>query len=151
LRLGPLEKSVARPLEKSLEKSLGMSLAKPWRIQNVRWIGATLIILSLAAARSLSAQGYTSNDGIGRLHRDFTGKPCLETKGVSRPLASDPRILDHAVDLENHCFDRIKVKVCYYHTDECTDVEVPGNSRKEQIIGVFPAMQLFRYEVKELF
>jgi hypothetical protein len=28
---------------------------------------------------------------------------------------------------------------------------VPGNSSKEQIIGVFPAMQIFRYEVKEQF
>jgi hypothetical protein len=28
---------------------------------------------------------------------------------------------------------------------------VPGNSRKEQVIGVFPAMQMFRYEVKEQF
>jgi myo-inositol catabolism protein IolC len=117
----------------------------------MRGIGPTVIILLLFFARGLSAQGYTASDGIERRHRDYTGKPCLETSGVSRPLASNPRILDHAVSLENHCVDRIKVKVCYYHTDECTDVEVPGNSRKEQVIGVFPAMQQFRYEVKEQF
>jgi hypothetical protein len=66
-------------------------------------------------------------------------------------MASNPRILSHSVSLDNHCSDRIKVKVCYYKSDECTDVEVPGHSRKEQIIGVFPAMQLFRYETKEQF
>ena len=26
-------------------------------------------------------------------HRDFAGKPCLETNGISRPLTSNPRIL----------------------------------------------------------
>jgi hypothetical protein len=70
---------------------------------------------------------------------------------VSQPLRSNPRILNHAVSIDNHCIDTIKVKVCYYRSDECSDVQVPGHSRKEQIIGVFPAMQLFRYEVKEQF
>ena len=113
------------------------------------WLSAPLF--SLALAGPLLAQGFTESDSVERKHRDFAGKPCLETSGVSRPLASNPRILDHAVSFENHCFDRIKVKVCYYHTDDCTDVDVPGNSRKEQIIGVFPAIQQFRYEVKEQF
>lgn len=117
----------------------------------MRWTVPTAIIFLLLFSCGLSAQGYSASDTLERQHRDYAGKPCLQANGVSRPLASDPRILDHAVSLENHCIDRIKVKVCYYHTDECTDVEVPGNSRKEQIIGVFPAMQQFRYEVKERF
>ena len=117
----------------------------------MHWKGPTVIILLLLFARGVSAQGFTESDSVERKHRDFAGKPCLATTGVSRPLASNPRILDHAVSLENHCFDRITTKVCYYHTDDCTDVEVPGNSRKEQIIGVFPAVQLFRYDVKEQF
>jgi hypothetical protein len=117
----------------------------------MRWRIPTAVILSLLFSRGLSAQGYTASDSLERKHRDYAGKPCLETGGVSRPLASNPRILDHAVSLENHCSNPIKAKVCYYHTDDCTDVEMPGNSRKEQIIGVFPAMQLFRYEVREQF
>ena len=118
---------------------------------DMRWSIPTAVSLLLLLARGVCAQGYSASDSLERKHRDYAGKPCLETSGISRPLASNPRILDHAVSLENRCVDRIKVKVCYYHTDDCTDVEVPGNSRKEQIIGVFPAMQQFRYEVKEQF
>jgi hypothetical protein len=70
---------------------------------------------------------------------------------LSQPLASNPHILNHAVSLDNHCVEPIRVKVCYYNSDECTDVQVPPHGVKEQIIGVFPAMQQFRYEVKELF
>jgi hypothetical protein len=100
------------------------------------WMRPTMFFLLLALSRSLAAQGFTESDGVARNHRDFAGKP---------------RILNHSVSLKNHCSERIKAKVCYYKTDECTDVEVPGNSSKEQIIGVFPAMQIFRYEVKEQF
>jgi myo-inositol catabolism protein IolC len=121
------------------------------RASNMRWIRLAILFLLLPCSGSLSAQGFDSTNSVDRKHRDFAGKPCLEADGVSRPLASNPRILDHAVSLENHCYERIKVKVCYYHTDDCTDVDVPGNSRKEQIIGVFPAMEQFRYEVREQF
>jgi hypothetical protein len=115
------------------------------------WGRPTILFLLLLFSRSLSAQGFTASDGIERKHRDFAGRPCLKTEGVTHPIASSPRIVNHAVSLDNHCVELIKTKVCYYKTDECTDVAVPGNSRKEQIIGVFPAMQVFRYEVKEQF
>ena len=115
------------------------------------WIRPTIFFLLLVLSRGLAAQGYKESDGVERNHRDFAGKPCLETSGVSLPLTSNPRIVNHAVSLKNHCSERIKVKVCYYRTDECTDVEVPGNSTKDQTIGVFPALQIFRYEVKEQF
>jgi len=104
--------------------------------------------LCVSAAR---AQGTADNNLADQRHLDFAGKPCLESTGVSQPLASNPHILNHVVNLDNHCFERITVKVCYYHTNECTDVAVPGRSRKQQIIGVFPAMQQFRYEVREQF
>jgi hypothetical protein len=86
-----------------------------------------------------------------RQHLDFAGKPCLSTEGAARPLASNARIMNHVVSFDNHCSDRIKLKVCYADTEDCTDVEVPGYGRKDQVIGIFPALQLFRYEVKEQF
>ena len=113
------------------------------------WIRLIVLFLLMAFSPSLLAQGYGSSNQ--KQHRDFAGKPCLQTSGISRPLASNPRILDHAVSLDNRCFERIKAKVCYYNTDECTDVEVPPHGHKEQIIGVFPAMQVFRYDVREQF
>jgi hypothetical protein len=109
------------------------------------------LVLTVLFSNDLLAQGFTESDSVERKHRDYMGKPCLVTSGVSRPLASSRRISNHSVSLDNHCVDRIKVKVCYYKTDDCKDVDVPGNSRKEQIIGTFPALQLFRYEVKEQF
>jgi hypothetical protein len=108
-------------------------------------------LFAVLCASAAHAQGSAENNLGSHKHVDFAGKPCLETTGLSQPLASNPRILNHVVSFDNRCFDTIKVKVCYYHTDECTDVQVPPRGRKEQIIGVFPAMQQFRYEVKEQF
>jgi hypothetical protein len=113
--------------------------------------GLTISFLLLLFPPSVSAQGFTEGNGLTQKHRDYAGKPCLETSGVSQPLASNPRILNHSVSLENHCSERIRAKVCYYNSTDCTEVEVPGHSHKEQVIGVFPAMQIFRYEVKEQF
>jgi len=113
------------------------------------WVVTALLALSFPG--DLLAQGFTSSAIGDRKHRDFVGKPCLETSGTAQPLVSNPRILNHSVTLDNHCPERIKVKVCYHGTDECTDVDVPPGSRKEQIIGVFPAIQQFRYDVKEQF
>jgi hypothetical protein len=112
---------------------------------------ASITFLLLVFSDGLFAQGFTEGDGVERKHRDVAGKPCLVTQGVSRPTASNPRILNHSVSLDNHCSYRIKAKVCYYKTDDCTEVEVPGKSSKEQVIGVFPAMQVFRYDVREQF
>jgi len=117
----------------------------------MRHFDPAFVVSAALCASAAQAQGTAQNNLAGRTHRDFVGKPCLSSTGVSQPLASNPRIFNHAVSLDNHCFETIKVKVCYYKSDECTDVQVPPRGRKEQIIGVFPAMQQFRYEVKELF
>jgi hypothetical protein len=108
-------------------------------------------LLALLCAGAAQAQGTAQNDLANHRHLDFAGKPCLASGSVSHPLASNPRIFNHAVSLDNHCVTAIKVKVCYYRTDECTAVQVPAHGRVEQIIGVFPAMEQFRYEVKEIF
>jgi hypothetical protein len=117
----------------------------------MKWLWLAAPLLPLFLAGSLLAQGFTSSDLGERKHRDFVGKPCLETSSESQPLASNPRILNHSVTLENHCFELIKVTVCYHGTDACTDVNVPARSRKQQVIGVFPALEQFRYDVKEKF
>lgn len=134
--------------------------AKPWeRARRFHFgrcdvcIPGMVIVVVLALAHGALAQGLgIAENKIGaRRHLDYVGKPCLTTSGVARPLASNSRILNHSVSVENHCFETIKAKLCYYGGDECTDVTVPGGSTKEQVIGVFPAMEMFRYEVKELF
>ena len=116
-----------------------------------KWHWTTAPLLPLLFAAPLLAQGFTSSDLADRKHRDFVGRPCLVTSGEAQPLTSNPRISNHVVILDNHCPDRIKVRVCYHGTNECTDVDVPPRGRKEQIIGVLPAMRQFRYDVKEQF
>ena len=109
------------------------------------------MILILILVGRLHAQGFTTSDLGDRKHRDFVGKPCLQTTGEAQPLTSSPRIMNHVVILDNHCPDRIKVKVCYHDTNECSDVDIPPRARKEQIIGVLPGVRQFRYDVKEQF
>jgi hypothetical protein len=53
--------------------------------------------------------------------------------------------------VDNRCVERIKVRICYHDTDSCVDADVPGRSRKEAVIGVFPAMRTFQYDLKEQF
>ena len=113
------------------------------------WLFA--VLLSLPFAGDLLAQGFTNSNVTDGKHHDFAGKPCLETSPSSKALASNSRVFNHIVTAENHCTQRIKARICYHGTDSCTDVEVPGGSRKEQVIGIFPAMQEFRYDVKEQF
>jgi hypothetical protein len=113
--------------------------------------GPLALIVTVLSSGAVLAQGFTTNDLADRKHRDFADKPCLETHGTTEPLASNPRVLNHIVSLDNHCVERIKVRICYHGTEDCTDVDVPPRSRKEQVIGVFPAMQQFRYDVKEQF
>jgi hypothetical protein len=114
-------------------------------------IGWITVLLSLLLVSDLRAQGFTTSDFTDRKHRDFVGKPCLESAGSAKPLVSNPRVFDHIVSLENHCTEPIKAKICYRDFDSCTEVDVPAHSRTEQVIGIFPAIQQFRYDVKERF
>ena len=117
----------------------------------MRWYGPAIAVVAVLCSSELFAQGFTSSDIADRKHLDLAGKPCLETSGSAIPLASNPKIQSHLVSLSNHCLDLIKVKLCYYKTDDCTDVDVPGRSHKEQVLGVFPELQQFKYQVKERF
>jgi hypothetical protein len=113
--------------------------------------GPVTLVLAVLFSSAVLGQGIPTKDTADRKHLDITGKPCLETTGNAIPLASNPRILTHSVSLDNRCLERIKARICYHGTDHCTDVDVPARSRKEVVIGVFPALQQFRYDVKEQF
>jgi len=117
----------------------------------VKWNWLLAVLLSFSFASELLAQGFTSSEVSERKHRDFGGKLCLETTGSTKALASNPKIFNHIIVAENHCIDPIKAQICYHGNDTCVDIEIPGRSRKEQLLGVFPAMQQFRYDVKERF
>jgi len=117
----------------------------------MKWNWLFPVLLSLSFASDLLAQGFTTSDLGDKRHRDLTGRLCLETTASVQPLASNSKIFNHVVTVGNRCVERIKAQICYHGTDSCTDVEVPGHSRKEQVIGVFPAMKDFRYDTREQF
>jgi hypothetical protein len=114
-------------------------------------IKATCAVVLLILCPEAMAQGVTDSDRLAPKHRNFAGKPCLESNGLSRATVSNPRISVHSVEIKNSCSERIKVKLCYHGSTDCSDVDVPGNSRKETVLGVLPATQMFRYDINEQF
>src|ERR1700733_8096204 len=84
-------------------------------------------------------------------HRSPLGTPCLGVLGNSRPHTTNPNLYDNVVIVTNSCPQRIALRVCYYGSDECVAMEVPGNERKEAILGTLPSMKNFRFEFREKF
>ena len=92
-----------------------------------------------------------SQDMAVKMHLDPTGKPCLSVKGEVKPQTVNPNIFDHLIHISSNCSLPIKLQVCYYHTQHCTLVVVPGYGRKEATLGIMPAMKDFRFEYREQF
>lgn len=85
------------------------------------------------------------------VHRNPFGKPCLSLEGVSRAHVVNPSMYDNIVSIENLCSKIINVRICYFNTDGCVDVEVSGQQRKDAVLGVRPNSQYFRFSYKEKF
>jgi hypothetical protein len=84
-------------------------------------------------------------------HRGPTGKPCLEVGAYARPHTVAPNVYDHVIDATNSCPQRITIRVCYYQTQNCVPLEIPGGERKQAILGTLPAVKEFRFEFVERF
>jgi len=84
-------------------------------------------------------------------HRSFTGRPCLDVGGYARPHHIDVSLYDHVISAVNGCPQRIELRVCYYRTQDCIPMEVPGNGHKEAILGTLPSTKDFRFEFREKF
>jgi hypothetical protein len=94
--------------------------------------------------------GASSGNDVLR-HRGPTGSPCLEVGGFARPHTTVSNLYDHVVAVKNNCPQRISIQVCYYHTQDCLPVEIPGGERKEAILGTMPSTRDFRFEFREKF
>jgi hypothetical protein len=77
------------------------------------------------------------------------GKPCIDLFGEAQALAVNKRIFYHVVRASNNCSQRITLQVCYYQTDTCSNLQVPGYSRAEATLGIMPATPAFRFEYRE--
>lgn len=85
------------------------------------------------------------------VHRSSLGKPCLNIEAASRAHVINPDVYDNIVSFQNQCNMLIKVRVCYFGTESCVDVEVPAQKRTDAVLGIRPHSQYFRYSYKEKF
>jgi hypothetical protein len=146
-------------LNKAYIGGIGAASKKPWngygRDEHViepidfRLLVCTVGALLAFAPSPAAAQGFTASNAPALLHRDFAAKPCLQVNGISRAHVMAPTVFDHVLDIENRCIQAIKAKVCYHKTEQCIVVKAQGRTRKEYVLGSFPAMSQFRYDVKE--
>lgn len=84
-------------------------------------------------------------------HRGVTGAPCLEVGGFARQHTLSSNLYDHVITVKNNCAQRIQIQACYYNTQDCIPIEIPGGERKEAILGTMPATKNFRFEFREKF
>jgi hypothetical protein len=94
--------------------------------------------------------GGTQTLGV-KVHLGPTGKPCLKVQGYVKAQTINPNIFNHLILVSNDCSQPIKMQVCYYQSQHCAPVEVPGYGRREATLGIMPAMKEFRFEYREQF
>lgn len=137
-----------------------MSQVRNWLMIRVipllTWLAALTCAASaqggLAPLGSSSYPTFGSSAGSDVLrHRGPTGQACLDVSGFSRPHTVDPNLFDHVIAVSNHCAQQISMKVCYYQSQDCISMEIPGGEHKEAVLGIMPAMKDFRFDFKEKF
>ena len=79
------------------------------------------------------------------------GKPCLTIEGYAKPELANKNVYQHLIKAANTCGQNIKVRVCYYKTEDCITMDVPAFGRKDSVLGIYPALKDFRYDAKEQF
>jgi hypothetical protein len=116
-----------------------------------------LIILALSSDLSLGQTLFPSEDNgfpthnENRRHTGPTGKPCLALEASAKAQAINKDIYEHWIGATNSCGQHIKVKVCYYGSEDCIVMDVPPWGRQDSVLGIYPALKDFRYEAKEQF
>ena len=92
-----------------------------------------------------------SLNDLKQRHLAPTGKPCLTITTFAKAQRINPKIFEHWIAAANSCGQRIKLKVCYYKTDDCVAIDVPPFEKKETVLGIFPSLNSFQIETKEQF
>lgn len=123
-------------------------------------LACALALLSLAAREAaaqtpglqnrLTFQDNTQDPGK-KIHKDYSGHPCLKYEAVARSHTLKPDLYDHVVSTTNKCPTRIKVKLCYPGSDNCVEAEIAAYGRKDVMLGVQPKTKFFRYVATEKF
>jgi hypothetical protein len=86
-----------------------------------------------------------------RQHLGPLGKPCISSYAVGRAQKINPKIIEHIVTATNSCSQAIKLRLCYYQSDRCIPLTIPGYEHKEVVLGIMPGTTDFRYQYWEEF
>ena len=124
--------------------------AQGMAVSPARPAGMSGVVAAQAMAPTPKKFGASQNTDVLR-HRDPAGKPCLAIDGSVRAFISNPNLFDHLITATNSCIKPIKMQVCYYRTQQCVAMDVPGRSRKQAILGTLPSVKDFKFEFRERF
>ena len=137
--------------------SLGQKAMKRWHMMRVALVCVWLAAIACSAAAQSGANPFAAptigpSQGADILrHRGPTGNPCLAVSGSARRHVANSRVYDHVITVTNSCAIRINIQVCYYKSQDCVPMEIPGGERKEAILGTLPSVTEFRFEFREKF
>ena len=114
--------------------------------------GTTAILRGVGVPPPAETPTFGASAGADMLrHRGPTGSPCLDVVGFSRRHTTNSNLYDHVIAVKNNCAQSLTMQVCYYNTQDCLPMEIPGGERKEAILGTMPSTKDFRYEFREKF
>jgi hypothetical protein len=118
----------------------------------------TLFIALTFLAESSAAQQIAPIPGTppvpdihAKYHMGPLGKPCLTIAGYAKPETVNKNIYQHWISAANNCGQIVRVRICYFETEDCIVMSVPPWDRKESVLGIFPALKRFKFEAKEQF
>lgn len=92
-----------------------------------------------------------SQDTAARVHLNPARRPCLTVYGYAKQELNNPHIYQHTIFASSDCAQPIKLRICYYHTQQCVPMVVPAYARKQTILAIMPQMKQFRFEYWEQF
>jgi len=144
--------------------SNAQELTTPLGIGQGRPIEGSTGKLSLPNQSQMSIQSDL-NPAI-KVHKDPSGNRCVTVGAYSLPKIDfrkifsgghseqgdkAPKMFEHMITAQNRCSQTIKLKVCYYASQNCITVDVPSHSDQLGSLGVASEMPNFRYQYTEQF
>jgi hypothetical protein len=120
------------------------------------WVFIWITVSSAAAQNAVNPFApppmFGSSGGTEVLrHRGPYGNPCITIGGYPRAHTINPQLYDHVIRATNSCPQSISIRVCYFESEDCISIDVPGNETKEATLGTLPSVKDFRFDFKEKF
>ncbi|MDB5653467.1 MAG: hypothetical protein JWQ94_1080 [Tardiphaga sp.] len=129
----------------------GVPKATRWKLRcaAIAWAVVALGEPAHAQASSrLTMQGPAENAATAPI-RDSLGRPCLDVEAAARAQIVNPETMDHLVSIKNNCAKSFKLKVCYFNSESCREVDLQPYKRVDTILGSMRGSSYFRYTISQ--